>query len=82
MPLRPPRQDWPASVYSVDENFEIVEELAQCANFGIGYVAYKKALQMRSYSIVQLCEKGRIVWTAKTGGMDPETGKVTILWEK
>lgn len=84
MPLRKWKEgyDWASGVYLVDETNTILDELAQCASFGIAYAAYKKAIELRTWSIIQLREKGRIVWTAKTGGHDPETGKPEVLWER
>lgn len=73
--------DWGASVYVVDEGNAIIEELAQCANIGIGLAAYKEAKKMRTYSLVQLRERARIVRTAKTGAYNSETREVEILWE-
>lgn len=74
--------DWGAFVCLVDEKNNILEVLACCDTFAIGYAAYKAAVERRTSALVQLREKSRIVWTAKTGFYDHKTDKVELIWER
>lgn len=69
-------------IHMVGNDGRIIETLAECNNWDVAYGAYKLCQQTRAHAFVQLREKSRVVWTAKTGAYDTKTRKIEVIWEK
>jgi hypothetical protein len=65
--------EWLHAVHVVNEAGDVVETLALADNFDIADAAWQAALHTRSWSTIELRNKGRVMKRARTGGYDMTT---------
>lgn len=58
---------------------KVLETLAKANNFNVAKAAFEAALNERAWSTIELCNGGRILEQADTGGYDTETKTIPVL---
>ncbi|WP_144378554.1 hypothetical protein [Mesorhizobium amorphae] len=71
--------DFNYQIHMLGSDGKVFETLAMANNFNVAKAAFEASLNERSWCTIELCNGGRIIEQATTGGYDTETKTVPIL---